>query len=108
MVLFCGFTAYLGLYFLTRSASLAPHRSASFSSLSKLTFPGLARVFDFAVALKCFGVSISYLIVIGGLMPKVRLSFSFHSSPKLMRRELLSVGREIVQSIYGIDVDLVR
>ena len=41
-------------------------------------------------------------------MPKVRLSFSFHSSPKLMRRELLSVGREIVQSIYGIDFNLVR
>jgi len=81
MVLFCGFTAYLGLYFLTRSASLAPHRSASFSSLSKLTFPGLARVFDFAVALKCFGVSISYLIVIGGLMPKVR---SKSDSPSLL------------------------
>ena len=28
--------------------------------------------FDFAVALKCFGVSISYLIVIGALMPKAR------------------------------------
>lgn len=73
MVLFCAFTAYLGLYFLTRSARLVPqHRSASFSSLSKLTFPGLARLFDFAVAVKCWGVSISYLIVIGGLMPKVR------------------------------------
>lgn len=80
MVLFCGLTAYLGLYFLTRSASLAPHRSASFSSLSKLTFPGLARLFDFAVALKCFGVSISYLIVIGGLMPKVRENYLTRSS----------------------------
>ena len=72
MVLFCAMTAYLGLYFLTRSATLAPHRAAAFSSLSQLTFPGLARLFDFAVALKCFGVSISYLIVIGGLMPKVK------------------------------------
>ncbi|GAA5912593.1 uncharacterized protein JCM6883_005317 [Sporobolomyces salmoneus] len=77
MVLFCAFTAYLGLYFLTRSARLVPqHRSASFSSLSKLTFPGLARLFDFAVAVKCWGVSISYLIVIGGLMPKVVKSFN--------------------------------
>ncbi|GAA6009585.1 hypothetical protein JCM11491_001024 [Sporobolomyces phaffii] len=75
MVLFCGFTAYLGLYLLTRSAALAPHRAASFSALSQLTFPQLARLFDFAVALKCFGVSISYLIVIGGLMPKVVRSF---------------------------------
>ncbi|GAA5924745.1 hypothetical protein JCM1841_004135 [Sporobolomyces salmonicolor] len=76
MVVVCGGAAWLGLYFLTRSAAMAPHRAASFSSLSKLTFPGLARLFDFAVALKCFGVSISYLIVIGGLMPKVVRSFN--------------------------------
>ncbi|BGP25730.1 OPT super [Rhodotorula toruloides] len=75
MVLVCGGAAWLGLYLLTRSAAMAPHRAASFSSLSTLTYPGLARLFDFAVALKCFGVSISYLIVIGGLMPKVVHSF---------------------------------
>ncbi|BGP17511.1 hypothetical protein JCM10213v2_005544 [Rhodosporidiobolus nylandii] len=75
MVVFCGGSAAMGLYLLTRSAAMAPHRAASFSSLSKLTYPGLARLFDFAVALKCFGVSISYLIVIGGLMPKVVRSF---------------------------------
>ncbi|POY75305.1 hypothetical protein BMF94_1676 [Rhodotorula taiwanensis] len=73
MVLLCGSTAAFGLYLLTRCAAMAPHRAASFSSLSNLTYPGLARLFDFAVALKCFGVSISYLIVIGALMPKVRL-----------------------------------
>ncbi|GAA5827480.1 hypothetical protein JCM11251_003830 [Rhodosporidiobolus azoricus] len=76
MVLFCGSAAAMGLYLLTRCAAMAPHRAASFSSLSKLTYPGLARLFDFAVALKCFGVSISYLIVIGGLMPKVVHSFA--------------------------------
>ncbi|GAA5974441.1 hypothetical protein JCM11641_003214 [Rhodosporidiobolus odoratus] len=76
MVVFCGGSAAMGLYLLTRCAAMAPHRAASFSSLSKLTYPGLARLFDFAVALKCFGVSISYLIVIGGLMPKVVHSFA--------------------------------
>ncbi|GAA6049356.1 hypothetical protein JCM3770_007305 [Rhodotorula araucariae] len=75
MVVVCGGAAAFGLYLLTRSAAMAPHRAASFSSLSTLTYPGLARLFDFAVALKCFGVSISYLIVIGGLMPKVVHSF---------------------------------
>ncbi|BGP41308.1 hypothetical protein JCM10449v2_005285 [Rhodotorula kratochvilovae] len=75
MVGVCGGAAAFGLYLLTRSAAMAPHRAASFSSLSTLTYPGLARLFDFAVALKCFGVSISYLIVIGGLMPKVVHSF---------------------------------
>ncbi|GAA6019624.1 hypothetical protein JCM10207_006946 [Rhodosporidiobolus poonsookiae] len=76
MVGVCGGAAAMGLYLLTRCAAMAPHRAASFSSLSKLTYPGLARLFDFAVALKCFGVSISYLIVIGGLMPKVVHSFA--------------------------------
>ncbi|GAA6036702.1 hypothetical protein JCM8097_003437 [Rhodosporidiobolus ruineniae] len=76
MVLLCGGAAATGLYLLTRCAALGPHRAASFSSLSKMTYPGLARLFDFAVALKCFGVSISYLIVIGGLMPKVVHAFA--------------------------------
>ncbi|GAA5849174.1 hypothetical protein JCM8547_006470 [Rhodosporidiobolus lusitaniae] len=76
MVAVCGSAAAMGLYLLTRCAAMAPHRAASFSSLSRLTYPSLARLFDFAVALKCFGVSISYLIVIGGLMPKVVHSFT--------------------------------
>ncbi|GAA5857001.1 hypothetical protein JCM9279_007309 [Rhodotorula babjevae] len=76
MVMVCGGAAAFGLYLLTRSAAMAPHRAASFSSLSTLTYPGLARLFDFAVALKCFGVSISYLIVIGALVPKVVHSFN--------------------------------
>ncbi|GAA6061147.1 hypothetical protein JCM10212_001747 [Sporobolomyces blumeae] len=75
-IVLCATTAYLGLYFLTRCARMAPHRQASFSSLSQLTFPSLQRLFDLAVAVKCFGVSISYLIVIGGLMPKVVRSFN--------------------------------
>lgn len=44
MVLVCGSTAAFGLYLLTRCAAMAPHRAASFSSLSNLTYPGLARL----------------------------------------------------------------
>lgn len=53
-VLWCSFTAALGLYFLSRSASSpdCPHRSASFATLSKLTFPSMGRVFDLAIFLK--------------------------------------------------------
>ena len=60
-VCWCGSTAALGLYFLSRSAAQVPHRSASFAALSKLTFPRLGKLFDLAIFLKCFGVSISYL-----------------------------------------------
>lgn len=71
----CGLTAALGLYLLSRAAhhvaaqSQSP-RPASFSSLAAVTFPSASKVFDAAIFLKCFGVSISYLIIIGSLMPK--------------------------------------
>lgn len=40
----------MGLYLLTRSAAMAPHRAASFSSLSTLTYPGLARLCVFRLS----------------------------------------------------------
>ncbi|SCV73877.1 BQ2448_6307 [Microbotryum intermedium] len=117
-VIWCGLCAALGLYFLSRSAAQAPHRAASFAALSRLTFPKLGRVFDLAIFLKCFGVSISYLsvralpcitrgfnagnssdlgpfsarlvhrIVIGGLMPRVIYSFWSSSPDWLLDRRL--------------------
>lgn len=42
-VLWCGLTAWLGLYFLSRCAAKAPHRAASFAALSNLTFPRIGR-----------------------------------------------------------------
>lgn len=73
-VLTCIFSACcagLGLYFLSRCATKAPHRHSSFFAISQLTYPGLSVYFDIAIAIKCFGVSISYLIIIKGLMPSV-------------------------------------
>ncbi|KZT55824.1 hypothetical protein CALCODRAFT_556245 [Calocera cornea HHB12733] len=69
--LFCGFVAGLGLYFLTRCATkVRPYRSASFYSVAQLAFPAASLFFDLAIAIKCFGVSISYLIITKGLMPQ--------------------------------------
>lgn len=70
---FCGTTAFTGLYLLSRSAGKTADRGASFSSLAAVTFPSLARLFDLAIFLKCFGVSVSYLIVVGSLMPRGKL-----------------------------------
>jgi amino acid permease len=71
MIIFSAGASGLGLYFLTRSASRTEGRSASFFACSKLTYPWAAVLFDFAIAIKCFGVGISYLIIIGQLMPGV-------------------------------------
>ncbi|KAG0225899.1 hypothetical protein BGW42_004053 [Actinomortierella wolfii] len=76
MIVFSAVASGLGLYFLTRSASRTIGRSASFFACSKLTYPSAAVWFDLAIAIKCFGVGISYLIIIGDLMPEVVRSLS--------------------------------
>lgn len=72
---FSGAVAVFGLYLLTLCATQTQHRRASFFAVSELTFPRAAVFFDAAIAIKCFGVSISYLIIVKGLMPKVVRSF---------------------------------
>ncbi|KAI9493525.1 transmembrane amino acid transporter protein-domain-containing protein [Zychaea mexicana] len=69
----------MGLYFLSRCAARTEGRNASFFAISKLTWPNLAVFFDLAIAIKCFGVAVSYLIIIGDLMPQVVASFSDHA-----------------------------
>ncbi|KAI9478452.1 MAG: transmembrane amino acid transporter protein-domain-containing protein [Benjaminiella poitrasii] len=79
IILYAGFTSGLGLYFLSRCAHKVGGRNVSFASLSRLTWPKLGIFFDMAIAIKCFGVAISYLIIIGDLMPQVILSFFHHA-----------------------------
>ncbi|KAJ7117491.1 transmembrane amino acid transporter protein-domain-containing protein [Mycena epipterygia] len=69
--IFSGSVAVFGLYLLSLCAARAPHRRSSFFAVAQMTFPRAAIFFDAAIAAKCFGVSISYLIIIKGLMPNV-------------------------------------
>nr|GAT55261.1 predicted protein [Mycena chlorophos] len=69
--MFSGSVAAFGLYLLSLCAARAPHRRSSFFAVAQMTFPRAAVFFDAAIAAKCFGVSISYLIIIKGLMPNV-------------------------------------
>ncbi|KAJ9480335.1 Vacuolar amino acid transporter 5 [Pseudozyma hubeiensis] len=80
LILFCGFTAALGLYLLTRCAARVGGRKNSFFTIASQALPAGAWYFDLAIALKCYGVSISYLIICGQLMPQVIISFfrAFH------------------------------
>ncbi|KAL7411742.1 transmembrane amino acid transporter protein-domain-containing protein [Mrakia frigida] len=66
-----GFLAFSGLYFLSLcAAKVQPARKSSFNAVSMLTFgKGATVFFDLAIAIKCFGVSISYLIIIKTLTP---------------------------------------
>lgn len=81
---FSGATSGFGLYLLSRCARQVGRddskADASFNTVALLTFgQGWAtRCFDAAIAIKCFGVSISYLIIVKTLMPQVVLSMSHH------------------------------
>jgi len=71
VIIWAGLTSGFGLYLQTRCARYLDRGSASFFALSQITYPNAAVVFDAAIAIKCFGVGVSYLIIIGDLMPGV-------------------------------------
>ncbi|KAI9290880.1 hypothetical protein K502DRAFT_368886 [Neoconidiobolus thromboides FSU 785] len=86
LVLFSGFTSGSGLYLLSQCAQRVNHRNSSFFEVSKLTYPSAAKWFNIAIAIKCFGVSISYLIIIGDLMPQIMESMGFLDSTIFLNR----------------------
>ncbi|KAK5945414.1 hypothetical protein PMZ80_002619 [Knufia obscura] len=79
VILWAGLTAGFGLYLQTRCAAYLERGSASFFALSQITYPNAAVIFDAAIAIKCFGVGVSYLIILGDLMPGVVLGFADES-----------------------------
>jgi amino acid permease len=75
VIVWSGLTAAFGLYLQTRCARYLDRGTSSFFALSQITYPNAAVVFDAAIAIKCFGVGVSYLIIIGDLMPGVVRGF---------------------------------
>lgn len=71
VILWAGLTAGLGLYLQTRCARYLARGTAKFRTVSAITYPKAAVFVDAAIVLKCFGVGVSYLIIIGDLMPRV-------------------------------------
>ncbi|KAJ3281688.1 hypothetical protein HK104_011323 [Borealophlyctis nickersoniae] len=69
-----GAASAFGLILLTKVAAEVG-RTSSFFACSKITYPGAAVLFDLAIAVKCFGVSVSYLVICGDLLPKVVAGF---------------------------------
>ncbi|KAI9820055.1 MAG: hypothetical protein M1826_001045 [Phylliscum demangeonii] len=79
VIIWAGMTSAFGLYLQTRCARYLERGTSSFFALSQLTYPNAAVVFDAAIAIKCFGVGVSYLIIIGDLMPGVVAAFGAHT-----------------------------
>ena len=76
VIIWSALTAAFGLYLQSRCARYLDRGASSFFALSQITYPNAAVVFDTAIAVKCFGVGVSYLIIIGDLMPGVVRGFS--------------------------------
>lgn len=76
VIVWASLTSAFGLYLQTRCSRYLDRGSASFFALSQITYPNAAVIFDGAIAIKCFGVGVSYLIIIGDLMPGVVRGFS--------------------------------
>ena len=75
LVCFAGMSA-LGLHLLsaaTRSVAGDATVRVGFYAVAHRAAPSLTSLIDTAVAIKCFGVATSYLIVVGDSMPKVVL-----------------------------------
>lgn len=69
LIVSCASSAF-ALHTLSVCAMSLPGPS-SFYSVGQHVMPAFTLLIDFAVAIKCFGVATSYLIVIGDLMPDV-------------------------------------
>ncbi|EDO18034.1 hypothetical protein Kpol_1045p20 [Vanderwaltozyma polyspora DSM 70294] len=78
MIIICGICAMIGLLLQSRVSSYVPVRNASFFTLTQITNPNLSIVFDLAIAIKCFGVGVSYMIVVGDVLPQVLSTFTNH------------------------------
>lgn len=79
LIIWSGMTAAFGLYLQTKCARYLERGTSSFFALSQITYPSAAVIFDMAIAIKCFGVGVSYMIIIGDLMPGVVLGFNSHA-----------------------------
>ncbi|KAH3666686.1 hypothetical protein WICMUC_005503 [Wickerhamomyces mucosus] len=87
VIIFSAFSSAFGLYLQGKCSKYVTNGDASFFALAQLTYPQLSVLFDLAIAVKCFGVGISYLVVIGDLMPKIVESLA--NEDYLIQHEIL-------------------
>lgn len=60
-----------GMYIQGLSTKFMKPGTATFFTVCMITYPKLSIIFDFAIALQCYGVSISYLVLTGDLLPVI-------------------------------------
>eukprot|EP00123_Amoebidium_parasiticum_P018668 comp24262_c9_seq1/m.45100 comp24262_c9_seq1/g.45100 ORF comp24262_c9_seq1/g.45100 comp24262_c9_seq1/m.45100 type:complete len:481 (-) comp24262_c9_seq1:843-2285(-) len=74
MLLLGAMGSSFGLHLLNQCAHRIGGCTTNFHAVANRSYPHIAFLADLAVAIKCFGVATSYLVVIGDLLPRVVLS----------------------------------
>lgn len=64
-------TSGYGLYVQCYVSKFVLVGHATFFNLCSITYPSLSVIFDLAIAIQCFGCAVSYLVLIGDLMPTI-------------------------------------
>lgn len=68
LVLLAAVTSWFGLFIIYK-VSHHVEGQVSFFALCAITYPQLTLLFDFSIAIQCFGVAVSYLVLFGDLVP---------------------------------------
>ena len=74
-LMLCAFAcaSTFGLHLLSEAANFVG-RPGTFHKVANAAMPGAGLLFDAAIAIKCFGVATSYLVVVKGNVPKALIS----------------------------------
>lgn len=71
IILMAAITSGYGLFLQGYVSRYAPVGHATFFNICSISYPSLSVVFDTAIAVQCFGCAISYLVLVGDLMPTI-------------------------------------
>lgn len=72
LTLLAAITSGFGLFVLAKASKVMTNpRNSSFFTLCMLTYPSLSPLFDVAMIVQCFGVGLSYLVLIGDIFPSL-------------------------------------
>ncbi|KAI5954005.1 AVT7 [Candida margitis] len=71
IIIVAAVTSGFGLFIQAYVSRYTVTGQANFFGLCSITYPQLSVIFDIAIAIQCFGCAISYLVLIGDLMPTI-------------------------------------
>lgn len=107
IVLLAAITSGYGLFLQAYVSRFVPKGHATFFNICSITYPTLSVVFDTAIAVQCFGCAISYLVLIGDLMPTIISSVPYldpehHRSFWILSSAILCVPLSFLRNLDSL------